>query len=1082
MRVTVSREGSCRRAGLLWVALAGTCLAATARASAPRLLREARSQPGGMDADLRRLWSRKTGLEAGWRLMERSRVLPALRAGRVGVAGVGTMRHFPWRWVLGVGAVVALGAGLLALWNIQLRRRVGRATRSLRDGERRYRDLVENSPIPIAVHADEKIVLLNRRAAEVLGGTAPQEFLGEAVWDYVHPAFGPTARERVEQIYRDGGDAPAVEGKLLRADGRTIDVEIEGTATSYEGRPACQIVFSDITDRKETERSLREENSFRRAIIERAAEGLCVCHDIPEHPYLRFTVWNDRLTEITGYDMEEINRRGWYQTVYPDPEVQQRAKERIDRMREGKDLVREEWEITRADGEPRFVSFSTTLLESSDGKTHVLGLMHDVTERTRAEEAIEERLRFERLLSSISARFINLPAGEVDREIRRTVRRLVEFLDVDRGTVLERSAETQRFEVLQSWTAGGGQWNPFPDVDAPPEKVFPWYARCVSEGRTVVVSRLSDLPEEAARERQYCLEHGVKSQLVIPLGVGGSVIGVVAFGCFRAERDWPEGLVQRFRLVGEILANALARRQAEEALHESERFARSTLNGLSSHVAILNADGVIEAVNDAWRDFAEAARAPVAEVCEGANYLDVCDRADGDEVAEGARFAQAIRGILAGRRGHFEMEYFCRVNGEERWFVGRVTRFPGGGAPRAVVAHEDISERKRLEAQLRQAQKMEAIGQLAGGVAHDFNNLLQAIRGYTDLSLAALDEDGPLRANLQEVRRASDRAAALTRRLLAFSRRETVQPRHLDLNDVIGDLMKMLRRVIGEHVELAVREQTRVPPVYADPGHLEQILMNLCINARDAMAGGGTVTIETGVAHFDAESCRQKPWAKEGDFVVLTVSDTGKGIPEEIHDRIFEPFFTTKDMGEGTGLGLATVYAIVERQGGMIRFESAPACGTTFRVYFPAAEAPPAASADDARDADGAGGSETILLAEDDESVRKLAATVLERAGYRLVLARDGDEALRLFEQHAETIDLAIVDVVMPRKSGREVHDAVRAARPGVPVLFTSGYSRGAIEASRLPAGGSQLLQKPYSPGALLREVRQALDARPASR
>jgi CheY-like chemotaxis protein len=311
--------------------------------------------------------------------------------------------------------------------------------------------------------------------------------------------------------------------------------------------------------------------------------------------------------------------------------------------------------------------------------------------------------------------------------------------------------------------------------------------------------------------------------------------------------------------------------------------------------------------------------------------------------------------------------------------------------------------------------------------------------------------------------------------LLVFSRQESLQPADLDLNEVIGDLIKMLRRVIPENVELTVAPGAELWRVYADPGQIEQVLMNLCVNARDAMPHGGRLTIETGTIHISADYCQSHPWAREGQFVWLSVTDTGVGIPPDVQEHIFEPFFTTKEVGEGTGLGLATVYGIVKQHEGIINVYSEPGHGTAFRVYLPASKAARAQPGPRAEMEHVAGGSETILLAEDDELVRNLAISILRRAGYRVLSARDGQEAMDMLDRQTE-LDLAILDVIMPRRGGREVCTALRRRMPRVPVLFCSGYSYTAMAADQLPQG-ARLIQKPYGANELLRNVRDLLDS-----
>ncbi len=393
-----------------------------------------------------------------------------------------------------------------------------------------------------------------------------------------------------------------------------------------------------------------------------------------------------------------------------------------------------------------------------------------------------------------------------------------------------------------------------------------------------------------------------------------------------------------------------------------------------------------------------------------------------------------------------------------------------------VAVKRDITNEIHLEDQLRQAQKMEAVGQLAGGVAHDFNNLLQAILGFGDLALGDVDVDSPARKDIEEIMKAGHRAATLVRQLLAFSRRQVLDMKDVDLNDVIADLMKMLRRVIGEHITLGAIAGHDLGTVRADPGQIEQILMNLCVNARDAMPEGGTITIETENVRIDEEFRETHPWAEPGRYALLSVTDTGCGMDEETLGNVFEPFFTTKDVGEGTGLGLSTVYGLVKQHEGLVHVYSEVGKGTTFKIYLPLIERA-AAAVGDKIEGPAPGGTETILLAEDDETLLKLTKAILEHAGYTVLAAIDGEEAQRLFEDHADAIDLALLDVMMPKLGGKAVYERIREARPGVRVLFSSGYSMNAIHTNFVLDEGLALIQKPCQRDNLLRKVREALDS-----
>ena len=422
----------------------------------------------------------------------------------------------------------------------------------------------------------------------------------------------------------------------------------------------------------------------------------------------------------------------------------------------------------------------------------------------------------------------------------------------------------------------------------------------------------------------------------------------------------------------------------------------------------------------------------------------------------------------------FEME---SPDGHKVVYWQLIPEFALDGSVMTVLStSRDISERIQLENQLRQSQKMDAIGQLAGGIAHDFNNLLQAIQGYTDLAIDSLESEHPAKDSLGQVMKASMRASSLVQQLLTFSRREMIKRKYLDLNDAIGDLLKMVRRVIGEHIELVINSAEELRTVYADPGQLQQVLINLCVNARDAMPQGGKITIETGNVFIDREYRKQHPWAKPGQFVLLSVSDTGVGIPPETIEHIFEPFFTTKDVGEGTGLGLATVYGIVKQHDGMIDVHSEIDRGAVFQIYFPAVEDTAHEIEEKRKEVGVSRGNETILLAEDEEQVRELVMKVLEYAGYRVIVARNGEEAIEQFKKHADRIDMALLDVMMPIKSGRAACDAIRALNPNLPVLFSSGYSRQHLEAEFQPQEKIQLIQKPVSPNELLKKLREMLD------
>jgi PAS domain S-box-containing protein len=426
-----------------------------------------------------------------------------------------------------------------------------------------------------------------------------------------------------------------------------------------------------------------------------------------------------------------------------------------------------------------------------------------------------------------------------------------------------------------------------------------------------------------------------------------------------------------------------------------------------------------------------------------------------------------------------EVEFgFQTKSGEHRYATVSAVRLTLGANDYMLSTSRDITERRSLERQLLQSQKMEAIGRLAGGVAHDFNNLLGVILGQTELLEAEFENNPAVHRRAEAIEQAGRRAAELTKQLLAFSRQQFIEPRVVDANAIVRDIEKLLKKLLGEDVELTIHLQPNAGNIKIDPSQLEQILMNLSVNARDAMPGGGKLILETACVELDETYARQHLGAKAGDFLMLVVSDTGTGMDSQTMARIFEPFFTTKVEGRGTGLGLSTVYGVVKQNNGYIMTYSEVGHGTTFRIYFPRVRESPELRDKRPHQAEFAKGSETILIVENEEALRELARELLEANGYKVIEAERGENALRLVEGSQTPIDLLLTDVVMPGMGGKQLAKRLLERRPGLRVLYMSGYTDDVINNRGVLPDNTLLLPKPFTRAVLLRKVREALSTK----
>jgi two-component system, cell cycle sensor histidine kinase and response regulator CckA len=517
------------------------------------------------------------------------------------------------------------------------------------------------------------------------------------------------------------------------------------------------------------------------------------------------------------------------------------------------------------------------------------------------------------------------------------------------------------------------------------------------------------------------------------------------------------------------------RKQAERALLESEARYRDLFDNASDLVCVTDPDGVLLYVNRAWHDSI------------GLSDAELRQRRFGDVLHPDsrARYAEVVERVLAGATvTHVEL-LLVTASGAAITVEGNLSCAPDDGrAPMVRGIYRDVTERKRVEEQLRQAERMQAAGRLAGGMAHEVNNMMTGVLGFSEFLLRSFAEDDPRCAEVHEIIRAGTRASDVTRQLLAFTRQQLLHPELLDLNLVVTGVEKMLRRSLGEDHVLSLKLASDVGPIRADRGQLEQVLINLILNARDAMHDRGRVTIRTVRAALDEVYAQAHAGVgiPTGEYVCLSVTDTGVGMDPSIQARIFEPFFTTKPVGQGTGLGLSTVYGIVKQSDGFIWCYSEPGHGTTFKIYLPLAGSPVTAAPPTRPEAEIRGGSETILVVEDEDVVRAMACRGLREQGYTVLEAKHGLEALERIERDRTPIDLVISDVVMPELSGRELGTRLAVLRPKLPVLYMSGYTGDDVIQRGLMEPGVPFQQKPFTPEGLARKVREMLDGRAARR
>jgi two-component system cell cycle sensor histidine kinase/response regulator CckA len=908
--------------------------------------------------------------------------------------------------------------------------------------------LTQNNPLGIVtVDAHGKVRMCNP-AFERLFGYPLSEIHGKVLDSLLAPTG--EREEMVTLIARAGaGEVVRTAAKRRHRNGSLVDVQILGVPLVVDGKPVGSFgMYEDITERLRAEDAQRTAEEKYRRIFESAVEGF-----FESTPAGRFVTVNPAMARIAGYsspaemisEVQDIARQ-----LYVDPETRKDLKRKLE-----EDGILEGYEchMRRRDGRRIWISMNVRALLDASGRiiTHD-GTAVDITERKRSDLEREATTEITHAMSVTD----NL--DDLLRLIHKALNRVVPAENCFVALV-DQAAIVQFPFFLDKY-----------DSQPAPEKMGRGCASYVFRtGQPMLISaqRCRQLVDAGEVELQ-----GTPSRcwLGVPLRTPAAKIGVLVVQDYEREDAYSQRDLEFLHSVGGQIALAIERKRTEEARRENEARLRVLIEQLPAVLWTVDTDLRFTSILGAGLTRLGLQQNQLVGTFLS-DYFETADRTFPPVAAH--------HRAVSGEPRTFPLEwkdgsYACHVE-PLRDAVGEVQG--------AICMALDVTDRKQLEEQFRQAQKMEAVGRLAGGIAHDFNNLLMVIQGYADLLAERLPAGDSSRRNAEQIQTAAQRASSLTRQLLAFSRKQIMEPKVLSVHAVVGDMEKMLRRLIGEDIDLVTSTAADLWLVKADRGQIEQVVMNLAVNARDAMPNGGRLTIETANVELDASTSHPVIALAPGKYVVLAVTDNGCGMDEKTQAHIFEPFFTTKEKGKGTGLGLATVYGVVKQSGGYIWVYSEVGRGTTFKIYLPRIdEETAAANRDGLVDSRSVPrGSGVVLLAEDEKGVRDLTREYLEMSGYKVLAAENGHTALELAALHAGPIDLLITDIVMPGINGRELADRVNAIRPAIKVLFMTGYTDQAIVHRGNLAAGAVLLQKPFTLATLASKLRDIFSAQPTN-
>ena len=907
----------------------------------------------------------------------------------------------------------------------------------------------------------------NQTATHVLGYPV-QDLIGRSAVDLVHPDDTPRARLLLAQVRAQPGVPVTAQMRCPVRDGAPRSLEAVGmNRLDDPAVGAIVLTYRDITDRTRAEGE-RHEAELRYRVLVESAHAILWRGDART---FQFDFVSREAEALLGYPVERWTAEPAFWLEHVHPEDREWAA-RFCRLET--DLLRPhelEYRMVAADGSVVWLKDVVRVLAEDGHPRWLVGVMLDITARKRAEQVQGATYRIAEAANTAA----DLPA--LLRRIHEVIHELMPAPNFYIA-VFDPATETLSFPYF---------------IDEVDTRDLP---RRLGKGLTEYVLRTGQPLLATPRVYEDLVARG-EVELIgapsidwlgVPLTVQDRTIGVVVMQSYSEGVRYGEPERDILAFVSTQVALAIERKRAEDALRHAEERYRAFIAQSSEGIwqfelqrpvpvdlppeelaERLFREGYLAECNDTM---AQMYGFPAAREIIGAPLDSLLVRSDPKNI-------EFLHAFVASKFRLTDVESHERDrDGNPKIFLNNMIGIvENGHIVRAWGTQRDITAQRRLEEQIRQAVKVEAVGRLAGGIAHDFNNILTAILGTTQLLQRELGPDDPHYTDVEEIRLAAERAADLTRQLLAYSRRQVLAPRVLDLNAVVLSLDHMLRRLIGEDVALINALAPQVAAVRADPGQIEQVIVNLALNARDAMPGGGTLTMDTANVELDAAFARTHPGAVPGSYVRLRVRDSGTGMDAGTRAHMFEPFFTTKSVGKGTGLGLATVYGIVKQSGGYISVESEPGRGSVFTILLPRTSDTPDATASTALPDQPARGTETILLVEDEEAVRTLSDRVLSKLGYSVLPAQSGADALRVAERHRGPIDLVLTDVVMPGLSGRDLVRQLAAVRPGTKVLYISGYSDEAIARHGVLDPGTAFLQKPFTPDRLADKVREVIDA-----